>query len=332
LLAALFPCGSITGAPKRRTMEIINQIEPAPRGLYTGAIGWLEPGTESDTESITTPDQIGPFCLSVAIRTLIAAPRDQDGTHPCHIGIGSGITYDSKPEDEYAECQWKARFLTQHDPGFALIETLRIENGTCPLLAAHLQRLTHSARQLGFTLDPNHITQEIQANLPPETPGTVGRLRLLLHKTGKTEIQFAPLPALAPQPVKLILAPQTLPDKDPLRRHKTTYRPHYDQGWQQAEQQGAFDSLFFNQQDQLLEGGRSSIFVKINGTWLTPPLSLDILPGVIRTYILQHQQAILDAPASEAIITRTQLQQAEEILAVNALRGIMPARIVLSQD
>lgn len=347
LLAALFPCGSITGAPKRRTMEIIHQIETSPRGLYTGAIGWLEPASRADTQSGTSPRHIGPFCLSVAIRTLIAAPKnlkDLSQTHPCQIGIGSGITYDSNPEDEYAECQWKARFFTQHDPGFALIETLKvqIENGaslqslphSVPHLAAHLQRLTHSAHQLGFRLDLEHLTHNIKTtleSLPPFSPGTIGRLRLLLHKTGQTDIRFAPLPPLphqANQPVKLVLAPQILPEQDPLRRHKTTHRPHYDQGWQDAEQQGAFDSLFFNAQHQLLEGGRTSIFVKINGTWLTPPLTQDILPGIMRAHILAHQQHLLDAPAREAIITRTQLAQAEAILAVNALRGIMPARLI----
>ncbi|WP_231401638.1 chorismate-binding protein, partial [Cupriavidus sp. WS] len=140
LLRALFPCGSITGAPKRRTMQIIGELEPSPRGLYTGAIGWIDAPAPAPAP-VAFP---GAFALSVAIRTLVLGAPRADGLRAGEMGVGGGIVHDSDAAGEYAECGWKARFLTAHDPGFTLFETLRVEDGACPRLDAHLARLAAS--------------------------------------------------------------------------------------------------------------------------------------------------------------------------------------------
>jgi para-aminobenzoate synthetase/4-amino-4-deoxychorismate lyase len=320
LLAALFPCGSITGAPKRRTMEIIAQLERAPRGLYTGAIGWIEPPSTEDGCHAA----FGPAALSVAIRTLVLGPRRTDGLRPGEMGVGGGIVHDSVAADEYAECGWKARFLTMHDPGFTLFETMRVEDGCVPMLNAHLARLASSAASLGFAWGEEAVRAATLARATSLGPGT-RRLRLSLDKAGHVEFATGALVPLRAEPVRLLLAPEPLPVADPLRRYKTSARAVYDAGWQKAEQTGAFDSLFFNTRGELLEGGRSNVFVRLEGRWMTPPLRLDILPGVMREAVLRDGRRYLGGAATEAVLTREMLTRGEEIVVVNGLRGVMRA-------
>lgn len=320
LLAALFPCGSITGAPKRRTMEIIAALERSPRGLYTGSIGWIDPPSPAAGAHAV----LGPLALSVAIRTLVLGPPGRDALRRGEMGVGGGIVHDSVAAEEYAECGWKARFLTSHDPGFALIETLRVENGRAMRLDAHMARLAASASAFGFPFDAQRIEAMLRERAAA-LQSSPARLRLTLDKTGTVTLADGPLQTGPAEPVKLILADRPLPDSDPLRRHKTTARAVYDEGWQQAERGGAFDALFFNTRGELLEGGRSSVFVRIDGRWLTPPLSLDILPGVMRDAVLRDGPRYLGEEASEAPVTRQMLQGADRLAVANALRGVMPA-------
>ncbi|MGY8525940.1 chorismate-binding protein [Paracidovorax citrulli] len=319
LLEALFPCGSITGAPKRRTMEIIAELETSPRGLYTGAIGWMDAPPAGEA--------LGRSALSVAIRTLVLGPVGDHGVRRGEMGVGSGIVNDSVPEQEYAECGWKARFLTAHDPGFSLIETLRVENGQCQRLEAHLARLAASAEAFGFALDPDAARRELQQAAQPHCDSPA-RLRLTLDKRGRLALTVAALGGLPAGPVLLTLARETLPCADPLRRHKTTHRAAYDRGWQAAERVGGFDSLFFNTRGELLEGGRSSIFARIDGQWLTPPADADILPGVMRAQVLENPVQWLGAPVREAPITAQMLMRADRLAVANSLRGLLPARLL----
>lgn len=343
ILRATFPCGSITGAPKRMAMRLIQALETSPRELYTGAIGYLEPER---------------FCLNVAIRTLIL----KDGK--AAFGVGAGITIDSTAQGEYREYRLKTAFL-HAPPDLALIETLRVANGSAQYLGAHLARLGQSARALGIPFDrtaldntlrglqisPSDDTATEQALFPyhetatEKAPPPVGlgqfaqrekgipdgmenaqRLKITLHPDGTCHTEIRPLTSLTPT-VQLLIHPHTLPDRDPLRRHKTTHRAFFDRAWQTAEAHGAFDSLIFNDSGHLLEGGRSSVFVRLDGHWHTPPLTLDILPGIARAQILAEPQHIGASAIHETRLTRADLARAERLLVCNSLRGILLAQL-----
>ncbi|MDO5639009.1 MAG: bifunctional anthranilate synthase component I family protein/class IV aminotransferase [Neisseria sp.] len=321
IFRAAFPCGSITGAPKRMSMQIIDTLESAPRGLYTGSIGWLAPcGSGLGFHG----------CLNVVIRTLQLTPRS-DGLYQGVYGVGSGIVADSVAADEFTECRWKAGFLNRLAPEFGLFETLRVQHKTCALQALHLARLQQSAAALNLPF-PDDAESVLNNYLDALPDGRLYRVRIGLaastassaHDSGNSGLSFAHSPCEdlnAPQ--YALLATQTLPRRDHLRRFKTTRRAQYDHGWQNAERQGAFDSLFFNSDGHLLEGGRSNVFVRFGNEWHTPPLALDILNGVMRQHILLHPQAFLHTDTvHESRITRTQLLQADEIRLCNALRGL----------
>lgn len=321
LLRALFPCGSITGAPKRRTMELIAGLESTPRGLYTGAIGWVD-APDADAAC-------GDFCLSVAIRTLVlGAPRLESAAgllRPGTIGVGAGIVIDSRADEEYEECRLKARFLTGLDPGFALIETLlATRDEGIPHLERHLARLAASAGCLGFALPLAQIRQALDAQRQALPPATPFRLRLNLAHDGHFDIVAAALDALAPGPVKLLRAESAVDGNDPLLRHKTTWRVDYDAAVAEAVHQGAFDMLFCNRDGFLTEGGRSNLFVRLDGEWLTPPLAAGVLPGVMRSVLLQDPAW----HAREAWLRPDDLVRAERIVVCNALRGVLEAVLV----
>lgn len=311
IFRAAFPCGSITGAPKRMSMQIIDALETSPRGLYTGSIGYLKP----------CPSGLGfEGALNVVIRTLQLKPLS-DGLYQGTYGVGSGIVADSEAEAEYIECQWKAHFLNALAPEFGVFETLRAEGGQCALLSLHLERLQEAAAALNLRLPPDaaqQIGRYLQA-LPDAWPY---RVKALLNSDGLRLSHAACAPLHGAQ--YALIAPQALPLHDYLRRFKTTRRAAYDAGWQQAEQQGAFDSLFFNTEGCLLEGGRSNVFVRFGSEWHTPPLSLDILNGVMRRAVLADSQHYLNtAHIFERRITQAQLRQADEIVLCNALRGLI---------
>ena len=314
IFAALYPCGSITGAPKRRTMQIIRELENTPRGLYTGAIGWFD-AAEDDAS-------IGDFCMSVPIRTLVLqAP--QDGVRSGEMGVGAGIVYDSNAADEYAECTLKANFLTGLESDFSLFETICAtrEDG-CRHLDRHLRRLRRSADYFNFLFDETAIRAALNqacAQLPPAAPH---RVRLDLHRDGALRLQQGVLSPLA-EPVKVFASPVVTTSDDLFLRHKTSVRTIYDDAWKTAERHGGFDMLFFNERDELTEGGRSSVFVKLDGRWLTPHLSAGVLPGIMREVLLADP----DLAASEANITHADLARAEEIIVCNALRGMLRAQL-----
>ena len=329
ILRAAFPCGSITGAPKRMSMQIIESLEAEPRGLYTGSIGYLKPCAGGlGFEGI----------FNVVIRTLLLKPASDpisddlpfsDDLYHGVYGVGSGIVIDSDPAAEYRECGWKARFLNELRPAFGIFETMRVENRQCRLLDLHLGRLKTSAQALNLPLPDDFETRIRQyiADLPD------GLFRLKAELVSDGLILSHAATAKLPAPQRVIPAPQPLPRRDYLRRFKTTRRTLFDQAWQTAETQGAFDSLFFNSDGLLLEGGRSNVFVKYQGQWLTPSLDLDILNGVMRQAVLQQPQTYLGADEIiETYITRDMLEHAEEIRLSNALRGVFRAEWVHEAD
>ncbi|KAG8151806.1 chorismate-binding protein [Burkholderia catarinensis] len=353
MLRALFPCGSITGAPKHRTMQLIDAIESTPRGLYTGAIGWLEApkaGADADARrDRAAAAGCGDFCLSVAIRTLTldatgegatgegATDADIETRSPATetatadrrrgtMGVGAGIVLDSVAADEYAECELKARFLTDADPGFRLFETTAATRADgIRHLDRHLARLQHSADALGFRFDADTLRREIDARCAALDGGGTYRMKLALAKDGTIEIVAAPLKPLPAGPVGVLLASAHgfAPTRasDALLLHKTTRRAEYDRAWQAAEALGGFDMLFVNERGEVTEGGRSNLFVQLDGQWVTPPLACGVLPGVMRGVLLDDRAF----GATERVVTRDDLARAQGLLLTNALRGALDA-------
>lgn len=322
IFQALFPCGSITGAPKRRTMQIVRELEAAPRQLYTGAIGWFEPAPAHR--------RLGDFCMSVPIRTLLLdAPSTTArtlGIRDGQLGVGAGIVYDSVAQDEYAECRLKAGFLLKLAPEFSLIETMRAtrEHGI-PLLELHLARLSNSASYFGIPCDVEAIRTYLEKELALFEVGRVMRVRLLLAPDGNFTLTKAELPKIS-EIVAVLLAEDVVDQADLFLRHKTTQREQYDAAIRAAEAQGAFDQLFFNQYGELTEGARSSVLLRFGREWFTPPLDCGVLPGVMRQQILADPKWA----CRERIITREDLFSADEIVLCNALRGVLKA--VLRMD
>ncbi|HGG9698067.1 TPA: chorismate-binding protein [Neisseria meningitidis] len=314
ILRAAFPCGSITGAPKKMSMQIIESLEAEARGLYTGSIGYLNPCSGGLGFEGT---------FNVVIRTLSLTPLS-DGIYQGVYGVGSGIVIDSDPAAEYRECGWKARFLNELRPDFGIFETLRVENGRCALLDRHLCRLKTSAQALNLPL-PDGCENQIKQYIA-RLPDGAFRIKALLASDG-ISLSRAVLNRLTDKQ-RVIISPAVLPAQNYLRRFKTTCRALFDQAWQTAETQGAFDSLFFNSDGILLEGGRSNVFIKHRGQWLTPSLDLDILNGIMRQAVLDEPQKYLQTnQVIETHITQKTLQEAEEIRLSNALRGVFAAAL-----
>ncbi|MES2068977.1 MAG: aminodeoxychorismate synthase component I [Pseudomonadota bacterium] len=317
ILDALYPCGSITGAPKRRTMQIIRALETAPRGLYTGAIGWFDPPAAEQG--------IGDFCLSVPIRTLhLHAATAPPGVMAGVLGVGAGIVYDSVAADEYAECRLKAGFLTGLPAEFELFETIYATHaGGCRHLQRHLQRLRTSAAYFGFAYDEAAILADLENVCRQLTGAGAYRVRLALRASGEIALSSAGLPALA-TPARALLAREATRSGELFLRHKSSVRQLYDQAWRQAEQQGAFDILFFNEHGYLTEGGRSNVLVRQHGRWYTPPLSDGVLPGVMRSVLLEDPAYQL----SEKQMRLEDLRAADSVMLCNALRGAFTVDVI----
>ncbi|HGG7975448.1 TPA: chorismate-binding protein [Neisseria meningitidis] len=347
ILRAAFPCGSITGAPKKMSMQIIETLETEARGLYTGSIGYLNPcsgglGFEGTFNVVIRTLSLKPASASDGIVSGIGGPDSNvqartagqgEATpyrfqvHPLYqgvYGVGSGIVIDSDPAAEYRECGWKARFLNELRPDFGIFETMRVENRQCALLDRHLCRLKAAAQALNLPL-PDGCENQIKQYIA-DLPDGAFRVKALLASDG-ISLSRAVLNHLADKQ-RVIISPAVLPAQNYLRRFKTTHRTLFDQAWQTAETQGAFDSLFFNSDGILLEGGRSNVFVKYQGQWLTPSLDLDILNGIMRQAVLDEPQKYLQTnQVIETHITQKTLQEAEEIRLSNALRGVFAAAL-----
>jgi len=292
VLRALHPCGSITGAPKIRAMEIIAELEPFARGLYTGSLGWIGPQA-----------QLAAF--AVAIRTLVVEGRTAT------LGLGSGIVADSSPPDEWAECLAKARFLSASAPR-TLIETMRLAPDGIARLALHLDRLGASARRFGFAFD----RAAIEARLATLSTTGARRLRLLLAVDGAVALQISPAPIEPPGPAPVALLPLPVDPGDWRLHHKTGDRTFYDEARHAC---GAFECLFVRPDGLLTEGSFTSLFVRREGVLLTPPARLGLLPGVLRAELLAS------GLAREAELVAADL--AGGFLLGNSLRGLFAGRL-----
>lgn len=295
ILAALFPCASITGAPKVRTMQLIRQLEATPRGLYTGTIGYLAPGREAQ--------------FNVAIRTVTIDTLSGRAEY----GVGGGIVWDSQADEEYEECLLKAAILTHRRPTFELLETMRWSPAEGYfLLAEHLQRLSDSAEYFGFTLNNDQLQAKLAA-LWPTLPPVAHKVRLRLAPAGQISLEATPLSPQPTAPVRLGLAARPVDSQNPFLYHKTTHRQLYEEA--KRLRPGYDELLLWNPAGQLTETTIANVVVRLNGQLLTPPLTAGLLPGTLRAHLLA-QKTIHEQP-----IPLAHLPQAEQIFLINSVRG-----------
>jgi len=304
VLRALFPCGSVTGAPKRRAMRLIRRLETAPRGAYCGAIG------------MAGPDGVATF--SVAIRTAVLS--GDTGT----MGIGSGIVWDSEPEGEYAECLLKGKFLTgestsQHgtDSGdFKIIETMRLNGTRIPLLDRHVNRLARSAEYFSFPFDEDRFRRRIHAATAVADPEMDQKVRATLDRWGRIDVTATPLETQKSDPWRLIVAEERVDRTDPFFYHKTTARDTYDRALQDARQAGCDEALLVNREGEVTEGTYTNLFLRSGDELWTPPVESGLLAGVYREYVLETRPE-----ASERVIVPDDLTTADALYCCNAVRG-----------
>jgi para-aminobenzoate synthetase/4-amino-4-deoxychorismate lyase len=304
LLRELFPCGSITGAPKIRTMQIIRELEAEPRGLYTGAIGVIEPS--------------GDACFNVAIRTAVLSAHEERGGSG-EMGVGSGVVADSVADDEFDECRLKGRFLTELGTDFELIETLRWSRAEgFPLLEAHLRRLAHSGEYFGFACDTGRVRATLHEHAARFADDRPRRVRLTLARDGELRVRADPwIESLGLK--RVVISPQRIDARDPLYGHKTTRRALYDGEFARVlREYEAYEVIFFNQCSELAEGSRSNVFLELDGRLCTPPLASGCLPGVMRAQILAQR-----ADACERVLHEEDLARATRVFVCNAVRGLV---------
>lgn len=299
IMRALFPCASITGAPKVRTTHIIADLETTPRRIYTGCIGFISPQRRAQ--------------FNVAIRSVLLDRK----SGVAEYGVGGGIVWDSTSVEEYEECQIKARLLTQPQPEFCLLESLlwTPQEGYF-LLQEHLRRLSASAEYFGFLLQQQIIEQrlsEIAVTLPP----LAHKVRLLLDRYGEATCQAAPLDQTTPQhgstePARLKLAEQPVPSRNIFLYHKTTHRQIYEQA--RATCGDCSDVLLWNERGELTESDTANLVVHLDGRLVTPPVSCGLLPGVFRQRLLERGELF------ERILRLEDLSRCEEIYLINSVR------------
>jgi len=299
ILAALFPCGSVTGAPKVRTMEIIHELEPFARGIYTGAIGVFMPG--------------GDGIVNVPIRTITLDTRTGEAT----FNVGGGITADSTIADEYEECLTKTAFLTAPALDFGLLESLLLEDGVYPLLARHLQRLQASARYFDMAYDAAHVRAALDACARAH-PAGAWKARLVLTPDGRANCAAERRPPLR-GPWRIGFARRRVNAHDRLLYHKTTARARYDAA--RRERPDCDDVILCNERGEVTEASIANIVIACAGRKLTPPSSAGLLPGVFRAELLAA------GVIAEAMLRPDDIRRADGIWLINAVRGWVPAAL-----
>jgi para-aminobenzoate synthetase / 4-amino-4-deoxychorismate lyase len=301
IFKSMFPSGSITGAPKFRTMQIIHELEQRPRGVYTGAIGFI------------APDRSCVF--NVAIRTLVL----KDGQ--ARMGVGGGIVADSVPAEEYKECLLKASFLKQPKHDFQLIETM-LWDQEFVMLSPHLDRMQSSAAYFEFPFDRSGIMSALAARSEEFLPGELHRVRLLLDSHGIFSVTATSY-ARGESVGRVRISVERTSSSDVALRHKTTRRERYDRLYQRARADGLDEVLFLNEKDEVTEGAISNIFIQRGDSLLTPPLRSGVLPGIYRRYLLETNPT-----AKEQALTMQDLASADAVFLCNSVRGMYQVRLV----
>ncbi len=308
IFQALFPCASITGAPKASTMGIIQSLECSPRNIYTGSIGYWGPGQQAQ--------------FNVAIRTVLIDQKTQQTEY----GVGSGIVWDSESDAEYEECCLKTAILTPPSPRFELFETLLWEqdNGYF-LVENHLQRLTRSAEYFGFNFAPRLAQQQL-LNLVEqfEPQETAYRVKLLCDRHGELSLHHSPWHFTSPPaPLRVRLAPTSTDSTNPLLYHKTTQRQIYEQA--RSRYNDCDDVVLWNERGEVMESCIANLVVPWEGQLLTPPITSGLLPGTFRAWLLEQETIV------EQVVTLEMLHQVSEFYLINSLRRWQRAQL-MAQD
>ncbi len=294
LLMHMFPCASITGAPKVRTMEIINELEPHPRGIYTGSIGFIAPGRKAQ--------------FNVAIRTVVIDRETNEATY----GVGGGIVWDSEAGDEYEECRVKALVLTEKRPSFDLLDALLWEpEAGYFLLEHHMNRLLSSAEYFNVPIAPDQL-ETLLADFAA-TLQEPAKVRVVLQLDGMASIEAVPLAAGdKPEPVRVGLAKQPVDSSSIWLYHKTTRRQVYTDAL--ASRSDCDDVILWNEHGELTEASSSNIVLELDGERVTPPISSGLLSGTFRESLLQNGRV------SEHTLTVDDLKRCDKIYLINSVR------------
>lgn len=300
LFAATFPCASVTGAPKVRTSQLIRELEPGPRGVYTGAVGYIGPGRRAQ--------------FAVAIRTA-TIDREQ---HTATYGVGGGIVWDSRAGREYAECVAKARVLNADTSPFALLETMRWDSKDgFALLEQHLQRLNSSARYFDVPYDRGGVRRVLAEAVGGAMPL---RVRLLLDEDGIPSVEVAPLLEAGARLVKIGFALQPVDARDPFLYHKTTRRDVYTKA--KASRPDCEQVILWNEDGMVTETDIANIAIRRGGRWITPALSAGLLPGTMRAELLRRGKI------TEGEISVDEVTGTAQIAVFNSVRGWQEAELI----
>ncbi|MBC7933063.1 MAG: aminodeoxychorismate synthase component I, partial [Rubrivivax sp.] len=286
IFAALFPCGSVTGAPKISTTRIIAALEDSPRNIYCGSVGFITPRNEA--------------VFNVAIRTVLI----DDETGEAEYGTGGGITWDSTAADEYEEALTKAALLRAESPEFELLETLRLERGAYALLERHLRRLGDSARRLDFNISTDESRRSLETHAG-EHPNETRRVRLLVSRDGSVRVESAPMEELPTDALPVALAAEHVSRSDLFLYHKTTRREVYER--RRADDAEAFDVLLWNEAGEVTEFTTGNLVAELDGELWTPPRECGLLAGTLRAELLES------GALKERAITRPQLEQCSRL-------------------
>lgn len=293
IFKALFPCGSITGAPKIKTMEIISELEVEPREIYCGAIGYITP----DKEAI----------FNVPIRTVWIDQKEGTATY----GVGGGITWDSTSTGEYNEVVAKASFLREERKEFQLLETLLLEEGEFFLLEEHLQRLRSSAAFFGYSFAYENLRENLVELASSKCIGK-WRVRLLLQETGEWTVEFYPIEDTGMKNQRVVVADESVDNANPFLYHKTTNRSVY--AYFQNKFPNAFDVLLWNEKGEITEFTNGNVVLEIEGKCWTPSVESGLLAGTFRRKLLS--EGIIE----EKVLTRADLKLATKIWFINSVR------------
>jgi para-aminobenzoate synthetase/4-amino-4-deoxychorismate lyase len=297
---SLFPCASVTGAPKVRTMELIVDLEKEPRGVYTGAIGYISPG--------------GGACFNVAIRTIVVEANGR-----AEMGIGSGVVYDSNAHAEYEECLLKGRFLAGAAQPFELVETMRLTDGEVYLRRRHLARLQSSAAHYGFDFAADRVAAALDEAVGNHPQGG-HKIRLLLDTDGAVSVSCTPLETV-PASVRVKLSEERVDPADQFLYHKTTHRPMYRRERDVALAEGYGEVLFRNNRGEICEGSISNVFVTIGGALFTPPISCGLLPGTLR------EELIAGGKCRERVLKLSDIHDADQVFVGNSVTGLVAVMV-----
>jgi para-aminobenzoate synthetase / 4-amino-4-deoxychorismate lyase len=292
----IFPCGSITGAPKIRTMEIINEIEKEERGIYTGSIG------------LVTPKEIK---MNVAIRTITIKKNTGDGV----MGLGSGVVWESDPESEFEEVLLKSKFLTEPLEYFEIFETMRYEGDEIKFLDEHIARMKSAADYFLFKFSEKKIRKQIVQSIAEVDEQERSKIRLTLNKWGEIRVELSHIPKPS-KSIVVIISQNKINSADKFRYFKTTNRKLYDDEYAVFSTKGFYELIYLNEEEELAEGSRTNIFIRKGTSWFTPPLDSGALPGIYRQYFIENNPNVF-----EKSVKLNDLIEADELLLTNALRG-----------